>query len=326
MTNGNFSGSLFLLILYLHPHLSNRMNTLIVVLGPTGVGKSDVSIQLAKHFHSEIISADSRQFFKELQIGTAVPPQSDLQSVTHHFIQNKSIHDYYNVSSFEVEALELIEQLFHSINPVILTGGSMLYLDTLCNGIDDIPTVDLATRKDVVDWFHENGLEALRRRLEELDPEYYSVVDQNNPKRMLHAVEIHQMTGRTFSSFRTNTRKERPFQIIKIGINIERSALYDRINRRVLKMIDEGLVEEARSVYPFRTLNSLNTVGYKELFDYFDGKFSLEEAIDLIQRNTRKYARKQLTWFRRDNQIEWFQPEQISEIIRYIEDKMSSDG
>jgi tRNA dimethylallyltransferase len=302
------------------------MNTLIVVLGPTGVGKSDVSIQLAKHFNSEIISADSRQFFKELRIGTAVPPQSDLQSVPHHFIQNKSIHDYYNVSSFEVEALELIEQLFGRVNPLILTGGSMLYLDTLCNGIDDIPTVDLSTRKDVVDWYHENGLDALRQRLEEVDPEYYGIVDQNNPKRMLHAVEIHQMTGRTFSSFRTNTRKERPFRIIKIGINLERSALYDRINQRVLKMLDEGLVDEARNVYPFRELNSLNTVGYKELFDYFDGKFSLEEAIDLIQRNTRKYARKQLTWFRRDSQIKWFEPDQQMEIVRYVEDKMTSNG
>lgn len=299
-----------------------RMNTLIVVLGPTGVGKSDISIQLAKHYHTEIISADSRQFYKELCIGTAVPEKRDLQEIPHHFIQNKSIHDYYNVSSFEVEALDLINQLFKRSNPVILAGGSMLYIDTICNGIDDIPTVDSDTRKEVIDWYERNGIEALRQKLQELDPEYYNVVDLNNPKRMLHAVEICRMTGKTFTSFRTNTAKERPFRIIKIGINQDRKILYERINQRVLKMIDAGLVEEARSVYSFRELNSLNTVGYKELFAYFEGICSLDEAIDLIQRNTRKYARKQLTWFRRDSQIEWFEPHQVSEILEFIDLKL----
>jgi len=298
------------------------MNTLIVVLGPTGVGKSDISIQLAKHYRTEIISADSRQFYKELCIGTAVPSKRDLNEILHHFIQNKSIHDYYNVSSFEVESLELLDTLFNRINPVILTGGSMLYLDTICNGIDDIPTVDVDTRKDVIEWYERNGIDALRNRLQELDPDYYTIVDLNNPKRMLHAVEICQMTGKTFSSYRTNSPKERPFMIIKIGINQDRSILYERINQRVLKMIDSGLVDEARSVYPFRELNSLNTVGYKELFSYFDGACSLEEAIDLIQRNSRKYARKQLTWFRRDLQIAWFEPGQLSDIIEYIDCKM----
>lgn len=298
------------------------MNTLIVVLGPTGVGKSDISIQLAKHYRTEIISADSRQFYKELCIGTAVPSKRDLNEIPHHFIQNKSIHDYYNVSSFEVESLELLDTLFNRINPVILTGGSMLYLDTICNGIDDIPTVDVDTRKDVIEWYGRNGIDALRNRLQELDPDYYNIVDLNNPKRMLHAVEICQMTGKTFSSYRTNSPKERPFMIIKIGINQDRSILYERINQRVLKMIDSGLVDEARNVYPFRELNSLNTVGYKELFSYFDGACSLEEAIDLIQRNSRKYARKQLTWFRRDLQIAWFEPGQLSDIIEYIDCKM----
>lgn len=301
------------------------MNTLIVVLGPTGVGKSDISIQLAKHYHTEIISADSRQFFKELCIGTAVPDKKDLNEVPHHFIQNKSIHDYYNVSSFEVEALGLIDQLFQTVNPLILAGGSMLYLDTICNGIDDIPTVDADTRNEVINWYEQNGIEALRERLLKLDPDYYNIVDLNNPKRMLHAVEICQMTGRTFTSFRTNTAKKRPFRIIKIGINQDRKVLYERINQRVLKMIEAGLVEEARSVYPFRDLNSLNTVGYKELFTYFDGTCSLDEAIDLIQRNTRKYARKQLTWFRRDNQIAWFEPNQLSDIINYVDDKIKID-
>lgn len=302
-----------------------RMDTLIIVLGPTGVGKSDISIQLAKHYHTEIVSADSRQFFRELTIGTAVPSSDDLNEITHHFIQNKSIHHYYNVSEYETEALQLIHELHKKINPIILTGGSMLYLDTICNGIDDIPTVDPEIRDEVIRWYEENGIEALRQRLQEVDPEYYQIVDQNNPKRMLHAVEVCQMTGKTFTSFRTRTVKERPFRIIKIGINQDRKVLYDRINERVLRMMDLGLLEEARSVYPYRSLNSLNTVGYKELFPYFDGSCTLAEAVDLIQRNTRKYARKQLTWFRRDQQIKWFEPNQIGEIIKYIDQTMNEN-
>lgn len=295
------------------------MDTLIIVLGPTGVGKSDISIQLAKHYHTEIVSADSRQFFSELSIGTAVPSFEDMNEINHHFIQNKSIHHYYNVSEYETEALQLIHELHKRLNPVILTGGSMLYLDTICNGIDDIPTVDPEIRDEVIRWYEANGIEALRRRLQEVDPEYYEEVDRNNPKRMLHAVEVCQMTGKTFTSFRTRTVKERPFRIIKIGINQDRKVLYNRINERVLRMMDAGLLEEARSVYPYRSLNSLNTVGYKELFMYFDGDCTLDEAVDLIQRNTRKYARKQLTWFRRDQQIKWFEPDQIEEIIEYID-------
>ncbi len=298
------------------------MDTLIIVLGPTGVGKSDISIQLAKHYHSEIISADSRQFFRELTIGTAVPSPDDLKMVPHHFIQTKSIHDYYNVSEYENEALQLISELFVRINPVVLTGGSMLYVDTICNGIDDIPTVDPEIRDEVIGWYEKNGIEALRQRLLEIDPEYYQIVDLNNPKRLLHAVEIHQMTGMPFTSFRKKTVKERPFRMIKIGINQDRKILYDRINERVLRMIDAGLLNEAKTVYPHRKLNSLNTVGYKELFSYLEGDCSLDEAIDLIQRNTRKYARKQLTWFRRDQQIKWFEPDQIQEIIDYVDQKM----
>jgi tRNA dimethylallyltransferase len=202
----------------------------------------------------------------------------------------------------------------------------MLYLDTICNGIDDIPTVDPEIRDEVIRWYEENGIEALRQRLQEVDPEYYQIVDQNNPKRMLHAVEVCQMTGKTFTSFRTRTVKERPFRIIKIGVNQDRKLLYIRINERVLRMMEAGLLEEARSVYPYRSLNSLNTVGYKELFTYFDGDCTLEEAVDLIQRNTRKYARKQLTWFRRDQQIKWFEPDQINEIIKYIDQTMNENG
>lgn len=298
------------------------MNTLIIVLGPTGIGKSLISIKLAKYFHTDIISADSRQFFRELSIGTAVPPEVDLKSVCHHFIQNRSIHDYYNVSEYETEAIDCINHLFKIKNRLILTGGSMLYLKTICRGIDDIPTVTPQIRNEVMGWYKENGLEALQQRLLTLDPEYYRLVDLNNPKRLLHAVEICQMTGTTFTSFRKNTVCVRPFHILKIGINQNREILYQRINERVEQMMDAGLLEEARSVYPFRNLNSLNTVGYKELFSHFDGECTLEEAVDLIKRNTRKYARKQLTWFRKDAEINWFEPDQIQEIITFTEQKI----
>lgn len=301
------------------------MNTLIVVLGPTGVGKSDISIQLAKYFSTDIISADSRQLFRELSIGTAVPPESDLNSVCHHFIQSRSIHDYYNVSEYETEAISKINQLFKTKNPLILTGGSMLYIDTICKGIDDIPTVTPEIRNEVIEWYQDNGMEALQKRLQDLDPEYYQIVDLNNPKRLLHAVEICQMTGKTFTSFRKNTFRERPFRIVKIGINLNREILYQRINERVERMMEAGLLEEARSVYPFRGLNSLNTVGYKELFAYLDGTCSLEEAVDLIKRNSRKYARKQLTWFRRDQEINWFEPTQILDIIGFTKQKLKGD-
>jgi len=300
------------------------MNTLVVVLGPTGVGKSKISLQLANYFNTEIISADSRQFYRELTIGTAVPSAEDLSFIPHHFIQTKSITEYYNVSDYETEALKVINHLFLKKNPLILTGGSMLYIDTICKGIDDIPTVDPEIRAEVVEWFEENGLDALRNRLLEIDPEYYQIVDLNNSKRLLHAVEIFQMTGKTYTSFRKNTTKVRPFHILKIGINQDRKVLYERINQRVIQMMEEGLLDEVKTVYQHRKLNSLNTVGYKELFSFFDGECSLDEATDLIQRNTRKYARKQLTWFRRDPEICWFEPEQVQEIIFYIDQKMKS--
>lgn len=302
------------------------MNTLVVVLGPTGVGKSAVSLQIAKYFNTEIISADSRQFYRELSIGTAVPSAKDLKSIPHHFIQTKSIVDYYNVSDYETEALQIINRLFLEKNPLVLTGGSMLYLDTICKGIDDIPTVDPEIRTEVVRWYEENGMDALRNWLLEIDPEYYQIVDLNNSKRLLHAVEIFQMTGKPYSSFRKNTIKIRPFNILKIGINQDRKILYERINHRVIQMMEAGLLDEAKTVYQLRKLNSLNTVGYKELFSFLDGECSLEEAIDLIQRNSRRYARKQLTWFRRDPEIRWFEPEQYQEIITYIDQKLENDA
>ena len=301
------------------------MNTLIVVLGPTGVGKSDISIQLAKFYTTDIISADSRQLFRELSIGTAVPPEEDLKSVCHHFIQTRSIHDYYNVSEYETEAIDRINQLFKIKNPLILTGGSMLYINTICKGIDDIPTVTPEIRKEVIKWYEINGVEALQQRLLNLDPEYYHIVDLNNPKRLLHAVEICQMTGKTFTSFRKNKVIERPFRILKIGINQNREILYQRINQRVDRMMEAGLLAEARSVYSYRNLNSLNTVGYKELFNFLDGNCTLDEAIDLIRRNSRKYARKQLTWFRKDGEIHWFEPEQVQEIIAFTQQKLKED-
>lgn len=301
------------------------MNTLIVVVGPTGIGKSEISIQLAKHYQSEIISADSRQFFRELTIGTAVPSPEELNAIPHHFIQTKSIHDYYNVSNFETEVMELLSNLFLVKNPLILTGGSMLYVDTVCKGIDDIPTVDPNVRDEVIEWYKQNGLEALRERLRQIDPEYYNSADLNNVKRLLHAVEVHQMTGKPITSFHKNTVRERPFRIIKIGLNQDRELLYKRINDRVDRMMKAGLLEEARSVYAFRDLNSLNTVGYKELFTYFDGNCSLEEAVDLIRRNSRKYARKQLTWYRRDTDIHWFDPKQVPEILDFVDAKMKEN-
>lgn len=297
-------------------------HTLIVVLGPTGVGKSSVSIQLAQHYATDIISADSRQLFRELSIGTAVPSQEDLTLVTHHFIQSHSIHNYYNVSEYETEAIALINQLFATKNPLILTGGSMLYIDTICKGIDDIPTVSPEIRSRVIQWYQENGLQALQQRLLLLDPEYYHTADLQNAKRLLHAVEVCEMTGRTFTSFRKNTIRTRPFRILKIGINQQREVLYERINQRVDQMMQAGLLEEARSVYAYKDLNSLNTVGYKELFMYFDGTCSLEEAVDLIKRSSRKYARKQLTWFRKDPDIHWFEPHQVPEIIAFTDEQL----
>ncbi|SFF76175.1 tRNA (adenosine(37)-N6)-dimethylallyltransferase MiaA [Sunxiuqinia elliptica] len=295
---------------------------LIVVQGPTGIGKSHLSIQLAKHFNTEIISSDSRQLFKELSIGTAVPSPDELSQVPHHLIHSHSIHDDYNASRFETEALELIEQLFSSRNQLIMAGGSMLYVDAVCKGIDFQPDVDPVIRESLVNDWQEKGIEHLRLKLKQLDETYYQQVDLKNPKRLIRALEVCLMTGKPYSSFRKETIKERPFKIIKIGLNMDREALYDRINQRVDQMIAEGLEDEARKIYPFRHLNSLNTVGYKELFAHFDGAISLEKAIELIKRNTRRYARKQLTWLRKDEHINWFHPDNLDEIITFTEQQL----
>jgi len=300
--------------------------TVIVVLGPTGIGKSDLSIRIAQHFHTEIISADSRQIYKELAIGTAVPPAEDLQKVKHHLIHNHSIHDYYSAALFEKEALETIDELFTTKDVLVVTGGSMMYIDALCKGMDDIPDADQQIRAQLMEEHQEKGLEHMRLRLKQLDPVYYEQVDLKNPKRILHALEVCLTSGKPYSSMRKDQKKERPFNILKIGLNRDRQELYDRINRRVDLMMEMGLEDEAKSVFEFHHLNSLNTVGYKELFAYFEGQQDKATAVELIKRNSRHYARKQLTWFRRDQEINWFQPEQEDEIIRFIDEKLTPNA
>jgi len=292
--------------------------TLIILLGPTGVGKTDLCLKLANYYNAEIISCDSRQIYKEMSIGTAVPDQLTLESIPHHFIRSHSIHDYYNASKFEIEVLERLEILFQKKDIVLMTGGSMMYIDALCKGIDDLPEVDEELRRSLMARMESEGIESLRNELRYYDPVYYNEVDLRNPKRILHALEICLMTGVPYSTLRTNQPKNRPFHIIKLGLNLDREILYNRINQRVEKMFEDGLEQEALNLYPFRYLNSLNTVGYRELFDYFDGKITIEVAKEKIKANSRKYARKQLTWFRRDPEIKWFTPEMKDEIIAYV--------
>ena len=294
------------------------MKTLIVITGPTGVGKTKLCLNLAERFDTPIINADSRQMFQEIPIGTAAPTDEERQRVKHYFVGNLRLDDYYNASMFELDVMKLLNELFKEKEIILMSGGSMMYIDAVCNGIDDIPNVNKEVREAVMKDYQEKGLDELNAELELLDPEYFAIVDRKNHKRVVHAVEICRSTGKTYTSFRTSKKKERPFRIIKIGLTREREELYERIDRRVEQMIDQGLVEEARSVYPKRSLNSLNTVGYKELFEHFDVKTTLDEAIFKIKCNTHKYCRKQLTWFKRDPMMRWFSPENIEEIINYI--------
>ena len=297
------------------------MNTLVVLLGPTGVGKTEVALQIAEHLQSPIINADSRQLFAEIPIGTAAPTKEQQERVKHYFVGTLHLTDYYSAAKYEEDVLQLLNQLFNQQQMALLSGGSMMYIDAVCQGIDDIPTVDEATRRLMKRKLETEGLDALVAELKVLDPEHYKIVDLHNPRRVVHALEICHMTGNTYSSYRTNTKKIRPFNIIKIGLNRPREEMYERINNRVLKMMNQGLIEEAKAVYPQKGLNALNTVGYKELFAYFDGDISLDDAILKIQSNTRQYMRKQVTWFKRDNQIKWFSPTNIEEIINYIDDQ-----
>lgn len=292
--------------------------TLIVILGPTGVGKTDLCLTIAKHFSTSIINADSRQIFKEIPIGTAAPTVEQQRNIKHHFVGTHSISDYYSAAMFEIDVIALLDDMFKSQDVVLMSGGSMMYIDAICYGIDDIPTVDENTRELITRKLRTEGLSHLVEELRQLDPEHYDIVDKQNPRRVCHALEICYMTGKTYTSFRKKNIKTRPFNIIKIGLNRDREEMYERINRRVIKMIEQGLEEEAKKAYAQRSLNALNTVGYKELFSYFDGNISKEEAIRQIQSNTRRYMRKQLTWFKKDEQIKWFDPNNIEEIINYI--------
>ena len=304
-----------------------RSKKLIVITGPTAVGKTDLCMELARWLDIPIINADSRQLFCELKIGTASPTAQQLQAVRHYFVGTLGIDDYYSASMYEQDVLKLLEQLFTTSDYALLSGGSMMYIDAVCNGIDDIPTVDDKTRSTMKSRLEEEGLEALVEELRQLDPEHYEVVDRNNPRRVVHALEICHMTGKTYTSFRkADQRKatighggqQRPFTIIKIGLNREREELYKRINLRVDHMMEDGLLQEAEEMLPHREVNALNTVGYKELFNYFDAIWSLEEAVERIKGNTRRYARKQLTWFKRDDQVKWFHPDDQETIKKYI--------
>lgn len=300
----------------------NYNKTLIVILGPTAIGKTALSIKLARHFNTEIISSDSRQLFKEMKIGTAVPSTEELNSVKHHFIGNLSISDYYNVSKFEKEALHKLDDIFLKNNLAIMVGGSGLYIDAVCKGIDDLPDPDKKLRHEINEIFKSSGIEALQKKLKELDPEYYLIVDLKNPKRLMRAIEVCLQTGKTYTSLRKNKTGKRDFNIIKIGLNCEREKLFDRINLRVDKMINEGLLDEVKELYKHKNLNSLNTVGYKEIFDFLDNKTSFEQAIENIKTNTRRYAKRQLTWFKRDEVIKWFHPTEKNEIILYLSEKI----
>lgn len=295
------------------------MKTLVVVLGPTGVGKTELCLTIAEHLGIDIINADSRQIFAELPIGTAAPTQEQQQRVHHHFVGNHHLNDYYSASIYEEEVMALLRDKFERGDVAMLTGGSMMYIDAVCNGIDDIPTIDDATRQMMKARLETEGLPALVEELRRLDPEHYQIVDKNNPRRVVHALEICYMTGKTYTSFRTNSKKERPFRVLKIGLNRDRGELYERINQRVLDMMDAGLEDEACRCYPLKGLNSLNTVGYREMFDYFDGLTDRAEAIRRIQSNSRRYMRKQLTWFKKDPEIVWFHPDNVKEIINYID-------
>ncbi len=295
-------------------------NTLIVIVGATGIGKTAVSIQVAKHFKTDIISADSRQIFKEMKIGTASPTAKELSLAKHFNIATKSIHDYYSAWEFEQDALPLITDVITKKNTVILTGGSMMYIDAVCRGIDDIPTIPDYIRKELLDEYNSSGFETIKRKLKLLDPDYYNQVDLKNHKRVIHAVEVCIVAGKPYSKLRTGNVRKRPFNIVKIGIEASREVMFERINRRVDLMMETGLLKEAKELYKFKYLNSLNTVGYKELFGYFDGEYSLERAIELIKRNTRRYAKKQVLWFKKDENTKWFDIDNTNEIIPFLEE------
>ncbi len=290
---------------------------LLVLLGPTGVGKSDIAVELASRLNCEIISADSRQIYREMRIGTAVPSDYQLNTIKHHFIRSISVEDYYSASIYEREVLALLPSLFSSGNIVLMVGGSGMYIDAVCNGIDDIPDVDPDIRQKYISLYRDEGINGLRLALRLLDPDHYARVDLRNPKRIIRALEISETTGKPYSSFLLQQKREREFRIIKTGLTRTRDDLYGRINTRVDKMINSGLEEEARSLLRYRDLNALNSVGYSEFFDFFDGKIPRDKAIELIKRNSRRYAKRQLTWWRKEKDITWFDAERKQEIYDF---------
>ena len=292
---------------------------LIVLIGPTGVGKTELSLRIAEKYGAEIISSDSRQIYKNIPIGTAAATEEQMARVPHHFVGFLELTEYFSAYRFEDEVMAFLEKYFATHDNALMTGGSMMYIDAVCKGIDEMPSVDPEVREEVIAEYKEKGLDHMLARLKELDPEYYDIVDRNNPKRVIHGVEICLTTGNTFTSYRSNTIKKRPFNIIKIGLIREREELYSRINQRVDEMIEAGLIDEVKSVSEYKNLNALNTVGYKEIFKYLDGEWTLDFAIEKIKQNSRIYSRKQMTWFRKDDTIKWFNPEDEASIMEYID-------
>ncbi|KQM64627.1 tRNA dimethylallyltransferase [Pedobacter sp. Leaf216] len=303
---------------------TKKPKTLIAIVGPTAIGKTALAIKLATHLDTEIISADSRQFFKEMEIGTAKPDAVELAAAKHHFINSHSVKQLFSTGDFELEALNILDEIFKYHDTAIMVGGSGLYINALINGLDEMPDIDLSIREKLNNQFENEGLAVIQEQLAKVDPEYFAKVDQQNPQRMIRGLEVFLSTGQKLSSMLSATKKERPFSIIKIGLNTDRAVLYNRINERVDKMVENGLLEEVATLTPFKQFNALNTVGYSEIFDYFDGKVSLEEAITAIKQNTRRFAKRQLTWFRRDEEIKWFEPDEGAQIIDFIETQMSN--
>ncbi|WP_375578184.1 tRNA (adenosine(37)-N6)-dimethylallyltransferase MiaA [Marivirga tractuosa] len=303
--------------------MTKKLKTIVILAGPTAVGKTSLSIQLAKRFQTEIISADSRQFYKEMQIGTAKPTEEEMGGVLHHFVNSHNIQDDYNVGHFEKDALKLLDDLFKKHDMVFVVGGSGLYVKALCEGIDDMPTIPVEIRQKLNAEFEQNGIEYLQKEVAQCDPEYFEIVDQQNPQRLIRALELYRATGKNMSYYRAQENKiERPFNIIKIGLERPREELYDRINLRMDQMIAEGLFEEAEKLYPFKNLNALQTVGYSEIFGFLDGEYDRKEAIRLLKRNSRRYAKRQMTWFKKDEEFVWFSAEDKGKVIDYLESKI----
>lgn len=299
--------------------IDHSQKYLIVITGPTAVGKTAAAIAIARHFKTEIISADSRQFFKEMSIGTAKPSPAELKKAKHHFVDNISVEEDYDAGKFESEAITLLTKLFEKKDIVLMAGGSGMYIDAVTKGFDELPPGDDHLRDELTSIHQDKGIEVLQQLLRELDPDYYEKVDLNNPQRMIRALEVCMSTGKPYSSFRKGEGKKRDFSIIKIGLNSDREELYERINERVDKMMKKGLLKEVKSLLKYKKLNALQTVGYKELFDHLEGKATLEEAVEKLKQNTRNFAKRQLTWFRKDKEIKWFEPGQEKEIIAYLE-------